>query len=168
MTWLHGRAFTDFAFGHEILGRYEFGAAQLPSPSRSVLWYPRIYLGDAAPWTLFIVAAAAWALLRRRDFDAQTRRGLALVAIWFVTVFLVFTPARFKASHYILPAYPAAALLAGLFLDHAFRQQTPRRLWHIPLVVTAVSAVAAGVVLALLLNRGFGTPWIGIGMLLPC
>lgn len=167
MTWLHGRAFLDFAIGHELIARYGYSSIPFQSQGRSALWYPRIYLGDAAPWTLFILAAAAWAWSRRKTFDTQTTRGVTLAVIWFVIVFLVFTPSRFKMPHYILPAYPAAALLTGLFVDHAFLEK-PGALWRIPVVVTAFSAVVLAGVLALLLHNGFDTPWIGAGMLLPC
>ena len=168
MTWLHGRAFLDFAIGHEVIARLGYSSIPFQSQGRSPLWYPRIYLGDAAPWTLFILAAAAWAWSQRKTFDAQTRRGVTIIVIWFVTVFLIFTPSRFKLPHYILPAYPAAALLTGLFLDRAFRLETPGALWRVPVVVTAFSAVVLAGVLALLLHNGFDTPWIGAGMLLPC
>jgi 4-amino-4-deoxy-L-arabinose transferase-like glycosyltransferase len=167
MTWVYGRAFIDYAIGHEVIARYGYSSIPFPSQGRSLLWYPRIYLGDAAPWTLFILAAAAWAWSQRKTFDTQIARGLTLVVIWFAIVFLVFTPARFKLPHYILPAYPAAALLTGLFLDHAFRAQIPGRLWHVPVAVTSLCAVVLAGVLALLLHNGFGTPWLGLGMLLP-
>jgi len=168
MAWQHGRTFVDFAIGHELLERYASSSAAFSTPPRSVLWYPRIYLGDAAPWTLFVVAAAAWAVVQWRTFDDRTRRGLALVAIWFVTVFIVFVPSRFKMPHYILPAYPASALLTGLFVDRAFSRQISERLWRIPVVATAIVVLVLAAVLAVLLHRAFDTPWIGLGMLLPC
>jgi 4-amino-4-deoxy-L-arabinose transferase-like glycosyltransferase len=168
MTWQHGRAFLDFAIGHEIIARYGYSATPFPSQSRSVLWYPRIFLGDAIPWTLFILAAAAWAFARRRTFDEQIRRGFALVVIWFVTVFLLFIPARFKLPHYILPAYPAATLLAGLFVDHVFRQESPGRLWRFPVVATSIAALISAAVLALFLHRAFDVSWLDLEMLAPC
>jgi 4-amino-4-deoxy-L-arabinose transferase-like glycosyltransferase len=168
MVWQHGRTFVDFAIGHELLERYASSSAAFSTPPRSVLWYPRIYLGDAAPWTLFVVAAAAWAVVQQRTFDDRTGRGVALVAIWFVTVFILFVPSRFKMPHYILPAYPASALLTGLFVDRAFSRQISERLWRILVFATAISVLVLAAVLAVLLHRAFDTPWIGIGMLLPC
>jgi 4-amino-4-deoxy-L-arabinose transferase-like glycosyltransferase len=168
MAWQNGRTFVDFAIGHEILERYASSSAAFSTPPRSVLWYPRIYLGDTAPWTLFAVAAALWAVVQRRTFDDRTRRGVALVTIWFVTVFILFVPSRFKMPHYILPAYPASALLVGLFVDRAFSRQISERLWRIPVVATAISVLVLAAVLAVLLHRAFDTPWDGIGMLLPC
>jgi 4-amino-4-deoxy-L-arabinose transferase-like glycosyltransferase len=167
MTWQHGWAFVDFAIGHEILERYASNSAAFSSPPRSLFWYPRIYLGDAAPWTLFVVAAAVWAVAQRRTFDERTRRGLSLLTIWFVTVFVLFIPSRFKMPHYILPAYPASALLTGLFLDRALSRQVPERLWRIPVAVTSIVVLALAGVVAVLLHRAFDTPWTGIGMLVP-
>src|SRR4029453_5048526 len=127
--------------GHEIVERYASTSAAFSTPPRSLVWYPRVYLGDAAPWTLFVVAAAVWAVRQRRTFDERTRRGLAFTAIWFVTVFVVFIPSRFKMPHYILPAYPASALLTGLFLDHAFLKDIPGRLWSVAVAATSIAVV---------------------------
>lgn len=168
MVWQHGRTFVDFAIGHEIFERYASSSAAFSTPPRSVLWYPRIYLGDAAPWTPFVVAATAWAVVQRRSFDERTRRGIALVAIWFVTVFVLFMSSRFKMPHYILPAYPASALLTGLFVDRAFSRQISERLWRTPAAIASISVFVLAGVLAVLLHRAFDTPWIDIGMLLPC
>ena len=45
--------------------------------------------------------------------------------VWFWTIFLFFTIGAAKLPTYIVPCYPAAALLTGLWLDRALRE--PRK-----------------------------------------
>ena len=45
--------------------------------------------------------------------------------VWFWTIFLFFTISAAKLPTYIVPCYPAAALLTGLWLDRALRE--PRK-----------------------------------------
>jgi 4-amino-4-deoxy-L-arabinose transferase-like glycosyltransferase len=167
MAWLHGRAFVNFALGYEVIARYGYSATEFPSAPRSFAWYLQIYPGDAAPWTLFILVGMGCALWRWRTLDVRTARGVALACIWFAVVFVVFSSARFKVPHYILPAYPAAALLTGLFLDRAFDRARPGWLWHVPAALTGTLAAAFGGLIALFLHRVFRTPWIDVGMFVP-
>jgi 4-amino-4-deoxy-L-arabinose transferase-like glycosyltransferase len=167
MTLLHGRPFVDFALGQEVLARYALSPEQFSTQRRPFFWYFQVYPGDAAPWTLFTLAAMAWTLLRFRSFDPRTRNAVALLVIWFFAVVVLFSTSRFKATHYILPAYPAAALLTGFFIDRACTAaaDVPRWLWRITFALTALVALVGGVMLALYLHRVFDTPWTGASML---
>jgi 4-amino-4-deoxy-L-arabinose transferase-like glycosyltransferase len=167
MAWLHGRAFLDFALGYEVVARY--GSTAFPSFPRSFFWYFQIYPGDAAPWTLFILAAIGWSIWRLRSFAADTRLAVVFLLTWFFAIVLVFSTAKFKVTHYILPAYPAASLLAGLLLDRLFARSAdaPAWLWHLPFTLTAAVVAILAVVLAAFLHRVFQTPWLDAGMLMP-
>jgi 4-amino-4-deoxy-L-arabinose transferase-like glycosyltransferase len=75
--------------------------------------HPPLYLvpslvGGLAPWSLFLPAVAVFLVRARRRLDAE---NLRYPLIWFGVVFLFFTAASGKRSVYLLPAYPAAALL---------------------------------------------------------
>lgn len=169
MAWLHGRGFIDFALGYEVVARYGYSSTAFPTSPRSFFWYFQIYPGDAAPWTLFIVAAIGWSLWRLRSFAAETRQAVVFLLIWFFAIVLVFSTAKFKVTHYILPAYPAASLLAGLLLDRLFARapDAPAWLWRVPFAVTAVFVAVVAVVLGAFLRRVFQTPWLDAGMVMP-
>ena len=169
MAWLHGRGFIDFALGYEVVARYGYSSTAFPTSPRSFFWYFQIYPGDAAPWTLFIVAAIGWSLWRLRSFAAETRQAVVFLLIWFFAIVLVFSTAKFKVTHYILPAYPAASLLAGLLLDRLFARapDTPAWLWRVPFALTTVFVAVVAVVLGAFLRRVFQTPWLDAGMLMP-
>jgi 4-amino-4-deoxy-L-arabinose transferase-like glycosyltransferase len=169
MARLHGRGFSDFAIGYEMVARYGYSSTTFPTTPRGFFWYFQVYPGDAAPWTLFVVGSIGWTLWRLRTFTEDTKRAVLFLLIWFFAIVLVFSTARFKVTHYILPAYPAAALLAGLVLDRIFARASdvPAWLWRVPFALTTVVMAALCGLTAALLHRVFGTPWIDAGMLLP-
>jgi len=150
----HGRAFVDFAIGHEIVNRVmserEF------APMRGFLYYFKVWPGDAAPWSILFIAALGWTTRRWRELRTDDRRAIGLALTWFLGVFFIFSLSRSKVAHYVLPAYPAAALLIGVFIDRVagleravasrgaddFRD---RRWWREPMAVVAgVVLIAAG------------------------
>jgi 4-amino-4-deoxy-L-arabinose transferase-like glycosyltransferase len=169
MAWLHGRGFVDFALGYEVVARYGYSSTTFPTSPRSFFWYFQIYPGDAAPWTLFIVFAIGWSIWRFRSFATDTKRAVVFLLIWFFAIMLVFSTAKFKVTHYILPAYPAASLLAGLMLDRLFARSgdAPAWLWRVPFTLTTAIVAVLAVVLGAFLHRVFQTPWLDAGMLMP-
>ncbi|HEV2474195.1 MAG TPA: hypothetical protein VGS41_16075, partial [Chthonomonadales bacterium] len=67
------------------------------------------------PWSCFTVAAFRAAGSERQGTISRSRVRFLLV--WFWTIFLFFTAGAAKLPTYIAPAYPAAALLVGKWLD---------------------------------------------------
>ncbi len=53
---------------------------------------------------------------------AHTIATTDFLRVWFWTIFLFFTIGAAKLPTYIVPCYPAAALLTGLWLDRALRE----------------------------------------------
>lgn len=66
------------------------------------------------PWSLFLPAAAV-ALVRR--WRSGKKSSLTFLVIWFAVVFLFFSISSGKRTVYLLPLFPAAAMLVGWFLD---------------------------------------------------
>ena len=82
--------------------------------------YLLLALATLWPASLLVVPALPGAWKRRRE--AATRFLLA----WIVPNWLMFEAIPTKLPHYILPVYPALALLAGLWLSGA----AERKGWH--------------------------------------
>jgi 4-amino-4-deoxy-L-arabinose transferase-like glycosyltransferase len=145
----HGRGFVDFAIGHEMVARVL--SEESFAPERGWTYYLKVFPGDAAPWSLLFVAAVAWAALRWRALDARTRQAIVFGGTWFGTVIVVFTLSQSKLPHYILPAYPAAALMIGVFVERVTASLEDAKFWRVPVAATCAAVLAAAVLTALFL-----------------
>jgi 4-amino-4-deoxy-L-arabinose transferase-like glycosyltransferase len=72
---------------------------------------------------------------------------MVFALVWFVCVFLIFSFSRSKIPHYILPAYPAAALLVGIFLDRIADKPEDAAWWRVPMCLVAAGSLAVALVL---------------------
>jgi len=151
MAVQHGRAFTDFALGHEIVERVlseeSFGA-----PARGFFYYFKIWPGDAAPWSVLFVASVGWFAWRWSSVDRTARQAIIFGAAWFICVFLLFSLSRSKVPHYVLPAYPAAALLIGVFVDRLADTRNDVLWWGLPMAIIAAASIAAAAATGLFLD----------------
>ncbi|MEW6269610.1 MAG: phospholipid carrier-dependent glycosyltransferase [Thermodesulfobacteriota bacterium] len=119
------------------------------------------FLVGALPWSL-LAPAVAWWLWRMRPVDATTR----YLVVWFVGVIVFYSIPASKRSVYILPAYPAGALLLGLVLGPGPEGKGPRKLAAWGLLVSAAGLALVAVVLLLV---ALGVPFESLlaGMLKP-
>jgi hypothetical protein len=99
------------------------------------------------PWSVFLPFAVAGAFAARRGNPAL------LPLAWFLCVFVFFSLSVYKRGDYLLPLYPAAALLTALFLKSVeegasgWRLAVSRLAVGI-LIVATVAALAAAVLLS--------------------
>lgn len=141
MVATHGQAFLDVAFGSEVVSRVggAFG------PRRGAWYYFDVWPADMLPWTPFFVLGLAYLGFVWGQLGPAVRRAVLLLVVWFVVVVGAFSLSGSKLPHYLLPAYPAAALLVGWFVDRAVGGGPARRLWWVAafLAVVALTASAA-------------------------
>jgi len=141
------RPVLDF-FLQENLGRYGYLTY---GPSRGPLYYLGVFVGDSFPWSLLLLASLPWWLSRSRSWPATAARHATVPAwIWLAGYLLFFSFSLNKQEYYILPAYPAAALLLGIHWSE-------RRPGQIAAISTGVLLVAAGVVLYVFGQQIFGS-----------
>ena len=163
----YGRAFIDFALGHEIFERVVSEASF--APSRGFFYYFKVWPGDAAPWSAMFIAAVGWAVWRWRALDQTAKRSLILASAWFISVFIVFSLSRSKVPHYVLPAYPAAAFFIGVFVDRLAEARSGVLWWGVPMSVVAAASVilaaAAGLFLDVLAPGDTIVKWLVPGVL---
>jgi 4-amino-4-deoxy-L-arabinose transferase-like glycosyltransferase len=89
---------------------------------------PNLFLG-MAPWSLFFPSLAVFLYQRRHQW---AKEGLLYFVVWTATVFLFYSAASGKRSVYILPLYPAVALLLAAWweeLRHGKTTMPPTLLW---------------------------------------
>ncbi len=77
-------------------------------------YYVPVFLGGMLPWSFFLPIACFRPLYKRVK---QVNDGVLFLLVWFIVIFMFFSAANSKLGTYILPAFPAAALLIG-------------RVWH--------------------------------------
>jgi 4-amino-4-deoxy-L-arabinose transferase-like glycosyltransferase len=84
--------------------------------SGPVYYFLPVLFGGLFPWSIFIPKALAiyW-----------RTKELRLFLIWFFVVFLFFSLSGSKLPPYILPAFPALAILLGCLFQDRAKQPTP-------------------------------------------
>jgi len=175
-----GPEFTEYILLRQQTGRMvdSFDHARPP-------WHfvPHVLVGFA-PWIFLLptAAAAAW----------RARREPAVALAWFGGVFVVFSLISGKRDWYVLPLFPALALLVGWHLDAGSRPRWVDRapftflaaaglglaalpfvldhweleaLEEMPFAAACVAGGAAVAALALAGRRGARLPWL-VGSLL--
>lgn len=100
-------------------------------------------LGGLAPWVVFALAA----LLGVPD-DPRDRSARRFLLAWAGTILLMLSVAKAKRPYYLLPIYPAVALLAATWWTRVPRTDAPAARWRerIPLLFVAAAVVAALIV----------------------
>lgn len=107
--WAGGETYKDRLLFGQTLGRFIEGGKHFHA--QSFFFYFIRFPLEFFPWTVFLPTVFVFALKNGKN---KSRRFLF---VWFITVFLFFTLSRGKKDNYILPLYPAAALLVGSLFD---------------------------------------------------
>jgi len=101
------------------------------------------------PWTLYLPGAV---YLFFSDQVRDERRKLLFPLIWAAGIFLFFSLSNTKRSEYMLPIFPALALMVGYLLDRAIL------FWEDGIFWQRLVAWPTYVFLAICLLAGFGLP----------
>lgn len=105
--------FWNIFFIREHLFRYFTDGANRPG---SVLYFFPVLLLGMLPWTLFLLAALRSFFLVRPHFWRHHSDKLFFTT-WLITIFVFFSFSHSKLIPYLLPAFPAAAILTGTFIE---------------------------------------------------
>ncbi|MFQ5915385.1 MAG: glycosyltransferase family 39 protein, partial [Nitrospinota bacterium] len=107
------------------------------------------------PWVGLMLPALAYGASR----GWRRREPAVLVFVWWAALFLFFSLSTSKRPSYMLPVFPAAALLTGNFLDAEVlgKESSERNGWG------RLGALILGVTFAGLVAGGIGFPiWAGL------
>ena len=83
-------------------------------------FYPITILGGLFPWTLFL-GAALLDLYKKMKFSLKPFEYFLLS--WVIVVLVIFQSAHSKLASYILPMFPALALLTANFIDEKLEER---------------------------------------------
>jgi 4-amino-4-deoxy-L-arabinose transferase-like glycosyltransferase len=87
---------------------------------KSFFFYFTRFPAEFIPWIVFLPTAFVFAF---RKGEVIKRRELLFLSIWFIFIFTFFTFSKGKKDNYLLPLYPAAAILIGWFWDRLILSQ---------------------------------------------
>ena len=122
-AWLNG-----FFFIHNV-GRF---VEPMERHGGSVLLHPLAMLVGFFPWSCFLplaIVVTLWRVWNRADTPAS-RHALSLTLVWMAVWVGGFSASATKLPNYVLPAYPAAALLvAAAGVVAAERGRWPHPAW---------------------------------------
>lgn len=142
-----GHTFVEEYIGRQHIGRFRGGDKVHNAPLPTYIVF---FLIGFFPWSCF--APAALLSVRRKtgattlispdadgadstEPDMEARIGF--LRVWFWTIFVFFSISAAKLPTYIAPAYPAAALLVGRWLDLALARSQSRTVFSRGAAVTA-------------------------------
>lgn len=148
-----GKWITAF-FLHENFDRFN-----VPQENhRGGWWYHMaLFVVLFAPWSVFL-GVTLWNALRevKRPHATTDDQPVAmrLLLIWFGVVMLVFSAAATKLPNYILPLYPAAAIMTARVVDRwrTGEQNWPR--WLVHCVTVSWATVGMITIFAILIAGG--------------
>lgn len=129
-----------YFFLEKNLGSFASSEAHHAGP---FYFYFRALSFGLLPWVVFVPLATIGAI---RNRDRGPGDAVLFLLIWVGAIFLFFSAATSKLESYILPIFPAVALLFALYWYDALTDLTPSRrrglLWSwSPLVILMVIAV---------------------------
>jgi 4-amino-4-deoxy-L-arabinose transferase-like glycosyltransferase len=118
-------------------------------------YYAIVLLVGFAPWSIFL-APALRGLRRDPEGDEATseRSAVRFLACWIAVYLLSFTIASTKLPNYILPIYPAVALLTARALERWRSHRTVLASWMLPAGVAGLALVGVCIVAGILVAAG--------------
>ena len=110
MAYLHGSDFVDTFLGFHNLTR--FASPEHPDKNRWYFYIPVLLVGFF-PWCTLLLQS----MYRSLTETGKKSAYLLFFNIWAIIVFLFFSAAQTKLVSYILPMYPAIAILVGWYIN---------------------------------------------------
>lgn len=131
ITLKGGAAFWQASAGHDLIGKVKGGQEShgMPPGYYAVLFFATFWPGCLPAFLALPYLKQNW-----------RQEKVALLLLWIVPTWLLFELVPTKLPHYVLPAYPAIALLTALALQVGFKpfryKIFPLMAWGIWIVVT--------------------------------
>lgn len=161
---------TDGAWLAGFLGKHNVArfTGAMENHSGPIYYYLVAILVGFFPWSCFLGPALYRLVQRLRSTEGEpTRSADTFIACWAGLYVLFFSLARTKLPSYVLPCYPALAVLVGAYLDEAVRRlATLPRFWYraglaSPALVGVVLAVGLPIAAAYSFPQLAWLGWIG-------
>ena len=113
------------------------------------LYYLFMTLLGTFPWSIFFMPCSI-DLIRRLWRGIEPVNTFRFLLCWIVLYFVIFSFVTTKLPHYVMPAYPAIAMLIGSYLFHWRRKEDLAGNFWTWAVIGTLCVVGAGTLTALL------------------
>lgn len=142
-----GKAYIEETLLKQTVNRYAEGW----SHGHPFYYYFLTFPANFLPWTLSLPGVILFTLSKRKE---GIGREFLFLLVWFASIFLFFSFSKGKREIYLLPLYPAVAIMVGYFWD-SYISNPNRDLksepWiSLPVYVLAVLPFLAAIVLHLI------------------
>ena len=134
------------------------------SHSRPLYYYLANFPGNFVPWIIFLPSAMIYGLSSR-----GRKKEFIFLFFWFVIIFVSFSLFKAKRELYLLPLYPAAALMVGYLLTELplGAEGSKKHIVSLPfivlIIILALTAISLPIVAALKGTYYLEHPWeIGV------
>jgi len=125
----------------------------LESHHGPIFFYPVVLIVGLAPWCVFLIPAV-WNAIQESSNEENGRLPMRLLLFWTGTYLAFFTAAATKLPNYVLPTYPAFALMTARMLERWRRGELFLPAWVIPTSVASLSLVGVVTATGLIIASG--------------
>jgi 4-amino-4-deoxy-L-arabinose transferase-like glycosyltransferase len=156
----HGQEFWQEFFVAHHFQRFLTNKFKHPQP---FYFFTVIALLGCLPWSFVFVAQVGATLKRWRELLGK-QSLLLFLWLWVIVIVGFFSISTSKLTGYILPVFPAIALLIGWQLEQWW-QRKPRTLWRWLSLFTFLLLIAVGIGLALRTDKiSYIGPFLVLGL----
>jgi len=147
--WAGGRDYIRWTLFKQVVGTYVGGGRHFHE--EPFYFYFIRFPAEFVPWVVFL--PTAFVLGVRKKF--AKREEFLFLSIWFIFIFLFFTLSKGKKDNYLLPLYPAAALMVGTVWDRGFESEDGKKGFLIGLFLLVFLFFAGSVLFLLNIPQRF-------------
>jgi 4-amino-4-deoxy-L-arabinose transferase-like glycosyltransferase len=142
-------------FGKENLQRF---STPMENHSGPFFYHAAALFALFAPWSAFLLAAVwyGWRGTKPAGGRAEAARPERFLLCWFGAYLVFFSAAATKLPNYMLPAYPALAVLTARFLMRWRTGEVTVPKWLMPAGVAGVALTGIAVAVGLVVVSGAG------------
>ena len=119
--WVGGKDYIHWLLYKQAVGTYVEGGTHF-HPEPFYFYFVR-FPAEFVPWIVFLPAAFIFGL--RKGF--AKRKEFVFLTVWFSFLFLFFTLSVGKKDNYLLPLYPAAAMMVGSLWNLGFDSEKGKK-----------------------------------------
>jgi len=115
----YGKAFIDNYLIYHVFNR---ATQAIEDKGQPFFWYVMVMRVSMRIWFLAFIGSLPIFVIK----TLRKQKAYTLFLAWFLVVFLLFSWSNSKIVWYIIPLYPAVAIMVGVFIDEVYKAISQR------------------------------------------